>query len=328
VARLVARFVVYGAGAVGGVIGSRLFEHDHEVVLIARGAHREAIERDGLRRESPDGVYVADIPVVGGPEELDWRGDEVVLLTVKGHDTLAALERLAATAGPDVAVACAQNGVENERVALRRFADVYSVVVQLPATYLVPGVVVAHSAPVPGALDIGRYPDGLDARAQAIAAALESAGFVSQPRADVSRWKYAKFLRNVLNAVDALFDHDRGAPNVARLARSEAVAALEAAAIDYVDDAEYEERFNRLITLRPVAGQQREGGSSWQSLARGAGGIEADQLNGEVVLLGRLHGVRTPVNELLRRLAVADAGAGAPPGHHREEHFLAMLADA
>jgi 2-dehydropantoate 2-reductase len=320
-----ARFVVYGAGAVGGVIGSRLFEHGREVVLIARGAHRAAIERDGLRFEFPDGALVQAVAVVGGPEEIAWRDDDIVLATMKGQDTAAALERLEASAGPEIAVACVQNGVENERVALRRFADVYSVVVALPATHLVPGIVVAHSAPITGALDIGRYPEGIDLRSREIAAAFEQSGFASEPRSDVSRWKYAKFLRNVPNAVDALFDRAQGAPEVERRAVAEARAALDAAAIEYVDDEEYEERFRRLITIRRVAGRVRGGGSSWQSLARAGGAIEADQLNGEVVLLGRLHGVPTPVNELLRRLAIADARAGAPPGRHTEAPFLAIL---
>jgi 2-dehydropantoate 2-reductase len=323
----VARFVIYGAGAVGGVIASRLFEHGHEVVAIARGAHREAIERDGLRCESPDGVVVSRIAVAGGPEEVSWRGDDVVLITVKGQDTAAVHERLEASAGPDVAVVCAQNGVENERLALRRFGEVYSVVVQLPATHLVPGVVVAHSSPITGTLDIGRYPAGLGGRAREIAAAFVDSGLAAEPRADVMRWKYAKLLRNVPNAVDALFDHAAGAPEVERRAVAEAVAALAAAGIDRVDDAPYEERFRRLITVGPVGGVRRQGGSSWQSLARRSGVIEADQLNGEVVLLGRLHGVPTPVNELLRRLANADARAGAPPGRHTEAGFLAMLGE-
>jgi 2-dehydropantoate 2-reductase len=320
------RFIVYGAGAVGGSVGSRLFEHGHDVVLIARGAHREAIARAGLRFESPDGVLVQPIEVVALPEEIAWRADDVVLLTVKSQDTAGVLERLETAAGPDVAVVCVQNGVENERAALRRFADVYSVVVQLPATHLEAGVVVAHSSPVTGSLDIGRYPDGLDDRAREIAAVFAGSGFASQPRADISRWKYAKFLRNVANAVDALFD--RGdAPEVARRAVAEGVAALDAAGIAYVEDAEYDERHRRLITPKPVAGRARAGGSSWQSLARTSGVIETDQLNGEVVLLGRLHGVLTPVNELLRRLAGADARAGIPPGGHREADFLAVLGE-
>jgi 2-dehydropantoate 2-reductase len=321
----VARFVVYGAGAVGGVIGCRLFEHGHEVVLIARGAHREAIARDGLRCESPDGAFVARTAVAGGPEEISWGADDVVLLTLKSQDTLAALERLEAAAGAGVPVVCVQNGVENERVALRRFAEVHSVVVQLPATHLVPGAVVAHSAPLAGSLDIGRYPAGIDARTREIAAAFAGAGFASRALADVSRWKYAKLLRNLANTVDALFDRADGAPELVRRARAEGVAAFRAAGIEYVDDGTYNERFARLVTPRPVAGHERGGGSTWQSMARGSATTEADFLNGEVVLLGRLHGVATPVNELLRATATADVRAGASPGRHREADFLAML---
>jgi 2-dehydropantoate 2-reductase len=320
-----ARFIVYGAGAVGGVIGARLFAHGHQVVLIARGSHREKIEAEGLRLEMPDGVLVQRIAVVAGPEEIAWGRDDVVVLTMKGQDTPPALARLEACAPADLAVVCVQNGVDNERLALRCFANVYSVAVMLPATYLVPGVVVAHSAPVTGVLDIGRHPSGVDDRAREVAAAFEQSGFVSTPRADISRWKYAKLLRNVVNAVDALFGDTANAPEVARRSRAEAVAVLAAAGIDHVDDQAFDERQRRLITIRPVDGRRREGSSSWQSLARGGGTIEADQLNGEIVLLGRLHGVATPVNELLRRLANADARAGEPPGGHTQEEFLAAL---
>src|ERR1017187_10591772 len=163
-----ARFVVYGAGAVGGVIGSRLFEHGREVVLIARGAHREAIERHGLRFEFPDGALVQAVAVVGGPEEIAWRDDDIVLATMKGQDTAAALERLEASAGPAIAVACVQNGVENERGALRRVADLYLSVAALPATRLVPGSVVAVSEPTSGALDTGPPPQGIDLRSREI----------------------------------------------------------------------------------------------------------------------------------------------------------------
>jgi 2-dehydropantoate 2-reductase len=47
---------------------------------------------------------------------------------------------------------------------------------------------------------------------------------------------------------------------------------------------------------------------------RGTGSIEAEFLNGEIVLLGALHGMATPVNALLQRLAVEAAAAGSPPG--------------
>jgi 2-dehydropantoate 2-reductase len=71
--------------------------------------------------------------------------------------------------------------------------------------------------------------------------------------------------------------------------------------------------------MAATASGEWQGGSSWQSLARGAGSIEAEYLNGEIALLGGLHGVPTPVNELLERLALQAASKGTPPGSMRLE---------
>ncbi len=319
------RFVVYGAGAIGGVIGARLAQSGHEVVLIARGAHREAIARDGLALHTPEGSSVHRLPIVGDPGELEWGPDDVVLLTTKSQDSVAALERLEAAAGPDVAVACVQNGVANEREALRRFARTYSVCVQLPAGHLDPGVVVAFSAPLAGSLDVGCHPHGVDELAREIAGAFAASGFASAARGDVARWKYAKLLRNTQNAVRALCGPAPAGAELERRARDEAEAVLAAAGIDFVPAAEYDARHERIVTIRPVPGTALTLGSSWQSLARGAGSIEADHLNGEIVLEGRLHGVPAPVNELLRAAANDAARRGAPPGSLREEDLLARL---
>jgi 2-dehydropantoate 2-reductase len=319
------RFVVYGAGAIGGVIGARLAQSGHDVVLIARGAHREAIARDGLRLHTPDGVSVHRLAVVGDPAELAWGPDDVVLLSTKSQDSVAALERLEVGAGPGVAVVCVQNGVANEREALRRFARTYSVCVQLPAAHLEPGVVVAFSAPLTGSLDVGRHPGGVDELAREIAAAFAASGFESLARSDIVRWKYAKLLRNTQNAVRALCGADPAGAELERRARAEAEAVLAAAGIDFVAAEEYDARHGRIVTVRPVEGQIRTLGSSWQSLARGSGSIEADHLNGEIVLDGRLHGVPAPVNELLRAAANEAARRGTPPGSVSEEELLARL---
>ncbi|HLW95601.1 MAG TPA: 2-dehydropantoate 2-reductase N-terminal domain-containing protein [Solirubrobacteraceae bacterium] len=317
------RFVVLGAGAVGGVIASRLREAGEEVVVIARGAHGTAIVAHGLRVESPEGVTTTRLEVAAAAADVAWRADDLVILAVKGQDTPGALDALEAAAPSTIAIACAQNGVDNERKALRRFADVYSIVVQLPSTHLEDGVVIAHSAPVPGSLDIGRHPHGVDERAREIAAALTGAGFSSQPRADVARWKYAKLLRNLGNASQALFGtHDGQAGEVHRRAWAEAIDVLAAAGIDAVPEEEYDARHAQLITPRPVPGREHGGGSSWQSLARGAGTIESNELNGEIVLLGRLHGVPTPVNERLRRAALDAARSGEAPGSRDPAAFL------
>lgn len=76
---------------------------------------------------------------------------------------------------------------------------------------------------------------------------------------------------------------------------------------------------------RRVGGARRAGGSTWQSLARGTRTAEADYLNGEIVLLGRLHGVLTPANEAARRLVNQFARDGLAPGTLTPEQFLAAL---
>lgn len=314
------RFVVHGAGGVGGVVGARLFEHGHDVVLVARGAHGEAIRSDGLRVESPDGVVTLPIPCVGPPAEVDWRDDDVVLLAVQSQHTVAALAALPA----GVPVVCVQNGVENERAALRLFDDVYGVCVMLPATRLVPGIVQAYSAPVTGILDVGRYPSGVDGRAEAIAAAFAGSSFASEPRPDIMRWKYAKLLMNLGNAVEAVCGPAARAGRLTGMACDEGVACLEAAGIDFVSEADDAARRGDLVRLRPIAGARREGGSTWQALTRSGGSVETDFLNGEVVLLGRMAGVPTPVNAVLQREARRLAAEGAPPGAMSEDEVLAL----
>ena len=89
---------------------------------------------------------------------------------------------------------------------------------------------------------------------------------------------------------------------------------LAAAGIDVASSEEDRERRGDLLQIAPTSSGEWQGGSSWQSLARGAGSIEAEFLNGEIVLLGGLHGVATPVNAVLQRLAVRAAAEGAGAG--------------
>jgi 2-dehydropantoate 2-reductase len=313
------RFVVYGAGAVGGVIGARLFQQGHDVTLIARGAHYEAVRDRGLHLDTPDESVTLPIPVADRPAAVTFRPGDVVLLAMKTQDTWAALTELSAVAPPEVVVASAQNGVENERLALRLFPHVYGVCVLLPAAFLEPGVVEAYMAPKTGSLDVGRYPEGVDETTESLAAAFAGARFESVARPDVMRFKYGKLLTNLGNAVEAVIGPGEQGAEVARLAREEGAACLRAAGIDAPAGV------SLLSRIQPIHGHERLGGSSFQSLRRGTGTIEADYLNGEIVLLGREHGVPTPVNELLRRLANRMAREGLPPGLVTPAEFLATL---
>jgi 2-dehydropantoate 2-reductase len=248
------RYVIYGAGAVGGVIGGKLFEAGHEVVLIARGAHYGAVAEHGLRLETPDAAVTLPVPVVPDPASVGFRESDVVILAVKSQDTPAALQALAGTVPPLAAVVCAQNGVANEPAVLRLFPNVYGMCVMLGATHLTPGVVQARSAPVSGLLDVGRWPAGSDHVARRIAADLSAATFSSEVRDDIPRWKWGKLLRNLANAVDALCGPQARTGEIAVRAREEGVACLLALAHGPLDVG------RRAVKSRVRAlGQQRPG---------------------------------------------------------------------
>lgn len=97
-----------------------------------------------------------------------------------------------------------QNGVHNEREALRRFPNVYGANVMCPAVHLLPGEVRAHCSPITGLIDIGGYPDGIDDTVDAIVAALSESTFSSIAQAKIMRWKWAKRLLNLGNAIEAI----------------------------------------------------------------------------------------------------------------------------
>ena len=248
--------------------------------------------------------------------------DDVLILAVKVQDSIAALSDWSGrsvegggTAGSELPLLCAQNGVEGERIALRRFAHVYGVCVMLPASHLAPGEIAAFADPLVGVLTVGRYPAGTDGVVDTVCADLEGAGIGGVPSPEVMRWKYAKLLANLGNALEAIVGPIEGdaALHLLARARSEGEQALHAAGIDVAspdEDAQARSRWQ----VADIPGLTRGGGSTWQSLTRGTGSVETDYLAGEIVLLGRSHGVPTPVNETLRRVADDLARRGQPPG--------------
>ncbi|MFF8726069.1 ketopantoate reductase family protein [Streptomyces sp. NPDC015171] len=318
------RYIIIGAGAVGGAVGGRLAGAGREVVLVARGRHLAALREHGLRLRVPQGESTYRLPAVDGPGPLgELRADDVLVLAVKTQDTVAALETWAdvavaggGTAAERLPLVCLQNGVEGGRLALRRFRRVHGVCVWLPSTFVEPGVVRAAGSPLTGILHLGRLPHGTDDTGRRIAADLADAYFEAPVVPDVARWQYAKLLANLGNALEAVSGPVTGddARDLYARVRAEGVAVLDAAGIPYASTAEQQAVRGDKVTLAPLDGVPRGGGSSWQSLVRGTGTIEADHLNGEVVLLGRLHGVPTPLNELLQRLANRFAREGRTAG--------------
>ena len=319
------RFVILGAGAIGGVIGGRLAQHGRDVLLIARGAHYAAIRDGGLRLESPDESVEIDLPVVDDPSRVKWAGDDILLIATKTQDTEAALDGLRA-APRELPIFCAQNSVANERMAAARFHEVYGVFVWCPADYLVPGQVQVWSSPRSGLLHLGRYPNGSDARAEAVADAFRASSFIAEAKTDIMRWKYRKLLSNLGNAVDALCGRSARHSGIYERARAEGAACLAAAGISFVADDEQDAKtLESQVQARTIRGQQRRGGSSWQSLERKLGSIETDYLNGEIVELGKRHVVPTPLNAVLQRLSQEAARDHRRPGSFEPEFILSQV---
>ncbi len=311
------RYIIYGAGGVGATIGARLFHGGHDTVLICRGDHLTAIQERGLEFVTHDlGTINLQIPAVGHPNEIEWTGDDVVILGMKTQDTEGALLDLeASTGGIEPPIICAQNGVENEPRALRRFPRVYGMVARLPGTYLEAGVIENHARPVGGLLDVGRYPEGSDELIEQVSADLRSCNFASRVETRITRWKYAKLIRNLANGLVGCVGIDVDVDDFRRALVEEALTAYDAAGIDYATPAEEaEHRDQDGYVTEAIGDSPRLGNSSWQSLIRATGTIETDYLNGEIVMIGIRAGVPTPYNRVIQRASAWMARERKQPG--------------
>lgn len=332
-------YVIIGAGAIGAAIGGRLFQHGHQVTLVARGAHLAALREQGLLLGTPGGEDRLRVPAVAGPEELALAADSVLVLAVKSQDTVAALApwaeapvRGGGVAAEALPVICAQNGVANERVALRRFARVYGACVRLPATHLAPGQVLAEGYPDTGLLHLGSYPGGKgqappDPVLARVAADLAGSGFATELPDEVMRWKYGKLLANLGNGLDALFGDAGSARELREQVRAEGVAVLAAAGVAHTSREEEAAVRGDRVQSRPPPGWHSGGSSTRQSLTRGTGSVEVDYLNGEIVLLGREHGVAAPLNRAVQQTVHRAVRDRMPPGQFPMAEFRGLCGD-
>lgn len=89
------KYLVYGAGGTGGCLAAYLAMGGKDVSLIARGAHRDAIEKNGLVLETSHGTFA--VPIPAWEQELYDQQPDVIFVCVKGYSlesTLPTLERL------------------------------------------------------------------------------------------------------------------------------------------------------------------------------------------------------------------------------------------
>jgi 2-dehydropantoate 2-reductase len=189
------RFVFVGAGAVGGYYGALLARAGHQVGFVARGAHRDAIARDGLRIASEAvGDFVAPVRADSDPSMLG-RAD-VVVLAVKTYDNASAIPMLAPMVDAGTTVLTLQNGIDS--------AEELAAVVGEPRT-IAGATYVATAIEAPGLIKqtgshrrivFGEYfgdRAAVSDRVARIAAAMTSADIHAEPVADVRPPIWEKF---------------------------------------------------------------------------------------------------------------------------------------
>jgi thiosulfate/3-mercaptopyruvate sulfurtransferase len=321
----VTRYVIIGAGAVGVTFAEGLHRTGAEVLLIARGRQLDALREERLRLIRPDGARTVRLPYAAGPEEAALTEDDVLVLAVKAQDTEQAVADWAwrpvarrdggqAAAATVLPVVILQNGLESERIALRRFADVLGAVLWVPAVYVDEGVVVSPAAPTAAALWIGRYPAGTDHPVlDRLAADLRAADFAVQIVPDIPAWKRDKLIGNTLNALEALYRPSELRAQVAAQLADEARQVFAAAGLPVADRGQRNELDLSGIVLHDIPGHPHGGMSTWQSLAR-SGSLEVDYLSGEVVLQARLAGRTAPANAAVTERLWRAAREGTAPG--------------
>jgi 2-dehydropantoate 2-reductase len=334
------RYIILGTGAVGGAIGGRLALAGRSVVLVARGDHLTALRERGLRLRTPDEDLTVRAPAIGGPGEIELDVGDILILATKtqqANDLLVGWTdapvhqngAVIGTAGSQLPVLIALNGVAGEAFAHRYFRRVFGVCVWMPVVHLVPGEVIIRSTPRSGMLHIGRVPKPArdhDEVLQQIAVDLVAANFDAPLPDDVMAWKYRKLISNIGNVFQALVARNGDWRPLVAEAETEARAVLDAAGIAYISDAEEAAARAAGFTMKPVPGvPEATGGSTWQSLQRGTGNIETDYLNGEIVAIAHRAGLQAPINERLAMLARRAAATGAKPGEMSTAELAGQL---
>jgi len=325
------RYIVIGAGAVGATLAAGLHSAGIDHVLVGRGPNIRAIEADGLRVLRHGRETVVPVRAAADPGGVTLGPEDLLVFATKSQDVEAAARTWAWRAvegschvriAADLPVLTLQNGLDADRTLLRRFATVIGGTILTPAQHLEPGVVRSGALDALGVITVGRVPFGTDPRLPGWAEDLRAAGYIVQLSEQVSRWKAAKLLMSVRNGLDVVGGEPEDLARLSGLLVSEAQAVLAAAGVTPADPSERTEDLSR---FRPdpeygiPPGQQ----STWQSFTRGSTS-EIDHLNGEIVLLGRLHGVPTPHNIALQQTLGEAELLRRPPGSATAAEILAL----
>ncbi len=318
------RYIIYGAGGIGSIMGGHLVRTGHDVILIGRPGHVSVINNNGLRLITPTGTHVLRIPAVTNPSQIDFATGDVIFLCMKGQDTELALKDLKKVT-EDMPVFCFQNGVRNEEIAIRYFSGVYGVMVRVGAVYLTDGEVIARRDP-PGWYIIGRYPEGTDELTETVAEELRTAGYLIRTTADVMPYKWGKLMGNLRNAIGAIANGDRESMQlIYNAVFQEAQAIVQKAGIKWISQEQVTRDWPEIMAPLHRQLNTEAQSSTWQSLARHQGSVETEFLNGEIVRVAKKLGLQVPINEKLMEISQEMAENHEPPGKYTPARLSEIL---
>ena len=186
------RIAVMGAGGVGGCLGAHLAKAGNDVTLIARGAHLEAIRRNGLRLKTQDGDFTVDTAATDDPGQVG--SVDLVLFTVKTYHNAQAIPLLKPLIGQDPAILTLQNGVESYEELGNAFGigHVMPGASYLAATVEEPGVILQESSDV--RIAFGEINGTPSPRAIRTHETMLRAGIQAEHSRDVIKSLWTKFL--------------------------------------------------------------------------------------------------------------------------------------
>ena len=305
------RIGVIGAGAVGGAIAGLLARGGHDVEVTARGEHLAALQAGGLVLRGAWGDFTADVTA----SDVLTRGPELVLVTTKAHDAVAAIRQNVAIlrSVPVVLIQNGLGGLSTARAAAPR-SDFIGGLAMFATSYLSPGVITVTT---PGPIYLGGDADEGDVPAlyaTSVLATVMDAKVV--PNFLGAQW--TKLVVNMINALPAITGLSaQEVISDRRLRRILTASLRETVRIGMASEVRFESLqglsngrlrlFSRLplwagqiipLLMRIRLGKVPNPGSTLQSIRRGQP-TEIEHLNGAVVRAATAIGREAPVNALL-----------------------------
>ena len=301
------RILVFGAGAVGSVLGGLLARAGHAVTLLCRAGHLDAIREHGLTIEGIWGDHrVSGMETVSSPANLAGHPFDLVLLTVKAYDTRAAIESIRRLDHPGLVLVSVQNGYGNTQALEAAFGQgrVFGARIITGVELVEPGKVLVTVSADDIRLGPPSGEPAMVAQARELATVMQDAEIPVSATDRYREYLWSKILYNcALNPLGALLHaaygqltEDAGTRQLIDRIIEESFVTTRAAGIPLFWERPEEYRRHFYEELIPPTAKHYP--SMLRDLER-RGRTEIDALNGAVVRLALEHGLEVPVNQTL-----------------------------